>query len=112
MATGNIARNDITGRFIKSTPPTQAYRDGWDNIFKSKKYFLATASFCGPCKVIKEYIKSNKLDVDIKDMDEDPNFFSLYNVKTVPSFFVVKGEDLVANITGQHNIMTYLKEEM
>ena len=112
MATGNIARNDITGRFIKSTPPTQAYRDGWDNIFKTKKYFLATASFCGPCKSIKEYIKSNDINVDVRDMDEDPNFFDLYNIKSVPCLVIVRGEHLEANITGQHNIMTYLKEKM
>jgi hypothetical protein len=112
MATGNIARNDITGKFIKSAPPTQAYRDGWDNIFKSKKYFLATSSFCGPCKIIKEYIKSNNLTVEIKDMDEDPNFFSTHNIKSVPCLTITKGEDIVANITGQSNIMTFFQEEM
>ena len=37
MATGNIAQNDITGRFIKTDPPNQAYRDGWDKIFNKNK---------------------------------------------------------------------------
>ena len=36
MATGNIAQNPITGKYIKSEPPNQAFRDGWDNIFKKK----------------------------------------------------------------------------
>lgn len=36
MATGNIAKNDITGRFIKSEPPTSSYRDGHDAAFKKK----------------------------------------------------------------------------
>ena len=36
MATGNVAKNDITGRFIKSEPPTSAYRDGHDAAFKKK----------------------------------------------------------------------------
>ena len=36
MATGNIAKNDITGRYIKSEPPTSAYRDGHDAAFKKK----------------------------------------------------------------------------
>ena len=36
MATGNIARNDITGRYIKSAPPTTNYRDGFDTAFNKK----------------------------------------------------------------------------
>lgn len=36
MATGNIAKNDITGRYIKSEPPTSSYRDGHDAAFKKK----------------------------------------------------------------------------
>lgn len=112
MATGNIAQNPITGKFIKTAPPTQAYRDGWDNIFKSKKYFLATSSFCGPCKIIKEYIKNNNLKVEIMDMDESPFFFSIHSIKSVPCLVIMKGDDLVNTITGQSNIMTYFQEEM
>lgn len=36
MATGNIARNDITGKVIKSNPQTKAYADGWDRVFAKK----------------------------------------------------------------------------
>lgn len=36
MATGNIAKNDITGRYIKSEPPTSAYRDGFEAAFNKK----------------------------------------------------------------------------
>jgi hypothetical protein len=36
MATGNIAKNDITGRYIKSEPPTSSYRDGHDAAFGKK----------------------------------------------------------------------------
>ncbi len=36
MATGNIARNDITGKAIKSNPQTKAYADGWDRIYTKK----------------------------------------------------------------------------
>ena len=32
----DIAKNDITGKYIKSEPPNQAFRDGWDNIFAKK----------------------------------------------------------------------------
>ncbi len=36
MATGNIARNDITGKVIKTDPLTRAYSDGWDRIYAKK----------------------------------------------------------------------------
>jgi hypothetical protein len=36
MATGNIAKNDITGRYIKSMPPTSNYTDNFDTAFKKK----------------------------------------------------------------------------
>ena len=36
MVTGNIAKNDITGRFIKSEPPNSNYRDGHDAAFGKK----------------------------------------------------------------------------
>ena len=36
MATGNIAKNDITGRFIKSAPPTANYTANFDAAFKKK----------------------------------------------------------------------------
>ena len=32
----NIARNDITGRYIKSEPPTSSYREGHDAAFGKK----------------------------------------------------------------------------
>ena len=36
MATGNIARNDVTGKFIKSEPPTAKYTENFDDAFKKK----------------------------------------------------------------------------
>ena len=36
MATGNIAKNDITGRYIKSEPPTAKYTENFDEAFKKK----------------------------------------------------------------------------
>ena len=31
------ARNDITGAYIESKPPTEEYRKGWERIFGKKK---------------------------------------------------------------------------
>jgi len=36
MATGNIAKNDITGKFIKSDPPTAKYTENFDAAFNKK----------------------------------------------------------------------------
>ena len=33
---GTIARNEITGKVLKSDPPTQHYRDRWDLIYSEK----------------------------------------------------------------------------
>lgn len=32
----NIAKNEITGKFIKSDPPTQKYLDNYDKAFAKK----------------------------------------------------------------------------
>tara|TARA_R110001592_G_scaffold271119_2_gene537631 strand:- start:2027 stop:2254 length:228 start_codon:yes stop_codon:yes gene_type:complete len=32
----NVAKNDITGKFIKSDPPTKLYSDNYDKIFTKK----------------------------------------------------------------------------
>jgi len=34
---GKTAKNDITRDKIKTKPPTDKYRDGWERIFKQKK---------------------------------------------------------------------------
>lgn len=33
---GTIARNDITGKVIKTNPQNKAYSDGWDKVFAKK----------------------------------------------------------------------------
>ena len=111
MSTGNIAKNDITGRYIKTLPPTQAYRDGWDNIFKVKKQrmVLASANFCGPGKLIKEFIKDNKLDIEIRTMEEDDtDFFTVNKIKSVPQLLVYLEDTLVETILGSNNIIQTL----
>ena len=51
----NIAKNDITGKFIKSDPPTKLYSDNYDKIFTKKT----------PA----EWAES--MDVEIEAKDED-----------------------------------------
>lgn len=112
MATGNIAQNEITGRFIKTEPPNQAYRDGWDNIFKKKnKLILASASFCGPCKMLKTRIDAENLSVEIKQMEDDIEFFRQHNIKTVPRLLVFKGNELIDTVSGPDPILQRIKDE-
>ena len=51
----NVAKNDITGKFIKSDPPNKLYSDNYDKIF-SKKTPAEWAKFA---------------DVEIEAKDED-----------------------------------------
>lgn len=112
MATGNIAKNDVTGKFIKSEPPNQAYRDGWDNIFKKKtKLILASASFCGPCKMLKSRIDAESLNVEIKQMEDESEFFRQHNIKTVPRLLIFKGDELVEVIQGSKDIINRIRTE-
>lgn len=36
MATGNVAKNDITGQYIKSRPPTKDWNNNYDRAFTKK----------------------------------------------------------------------------
>ena len=51
----NVAKNDITGKFIKSDPPTKLYSDNYDKIFTKK--------------TPTEWAES--IDVEIEAKDED-----------------------------------------
>lgn len=51
----NIAKNDITGKFIKTDPPTKLYSDNYDKIFTKKTPV--------------EWAES--MDVEIEAKDED-----------------------------------------
>lgn len=112
MATGNIAKNDITGRYIKSEPPNQAFRDGWDNIFKKKsKLILASALFCGPCKMLKSKIDAGGLEVEIKQLEDNVEFFKQYNIKAVPRLLVFENDELIDTISGSEDILQRIKAE-
>lgn len=113
MATGNIAQNPITGKYIKSEPPNQAFRDGWDNIFKKKnKLILASAGFCGPCKLLKAQIDAENLNVEIKQMEDETEFFKQHSIKTVPQLLVFKGDELVDTVRGSDLILQRIKQEL
>jgi len=76
----------------------------------NKRMILATAEWCNPCKVVKKEIEKHNYNVDIKDYDEDMEFFTENNIKSVPRLLVYDGETLITSITGIEDIMSVLKE--
>ena len=117
---GNIAKNDVTGRYIKSEPPTSAFRDGWDFIESnkkkkmSKKLILASASWCGPCHGLKKRLQDNNLydKVEIKDADKDRDFFKDHNIKTVPKLIIIDDTDEVESIQGVDDIYKAISDHL
>ncbi len=75
----------------------------------SDKITLASSQFCGPCKVIKDRIKELNLDVTIRDMEFDIEFFKQAAIRSVPMLFVDGGEQDVV-LKGAGEILEYLNK--
>ncbi len=76
------------------------------------KLILASASWCGPCKVIKSRLMSENLidRVEVKDADVDITFFKENNIKAVPRLLVVEDEKVVDIIQGTEDIIKRIKQ--
>jgi hypothetical protein len=77
------------------------------------KLILASASWCGPCKIIKSKLQSENLieKVEIKDPDTDYAFFKTNNIKSVPRLLVMDGETVVEVIQGADDIIQRIRDE-
>jgi hypothetical protein len=110
----NTARNDITNDLIKSKAFSKQGRDNYDFIFrkKMKKLVLATANFCGPCKVLKSRIEKEGLSdkIELKIMEDDPAFFKDMNIKSVPQLLTfTEGQEFISIIQGSDDILNAIK---
>lgn len=76
------------------------------------KLILASAAWCGPCKIVKARLESDKLadKVEIKDADADVAFFKTNNIRAVPRLLVMDGENVVETIQGLEDIIKRVKE--
>jgi glutaredoxin len=102
--------NSITGDEIKSKALSKEGRENYDFIFRKKKQMkLASASWCGPCSVLKSKIAKEGLNVEIEDMDNNPDFFKKYNIRSVPQLVIFNQESFEL-ISGSENIIKYIKE--
>lgn len=105
-----MAKNDITGDEIKSKSLSKQGRENYDFIFRKKKQMkLASASWCGPCSALKSRIAKEGLSVEIEDMDNNPDFFKNFNIKSVPQL-VVFNQDSFELISGSEEILKYIRE--
>jgi thiol-disulfide isomerase/thioredoxin len=105
-------KNSITGDEIKSKSLSKEGRENYDNIFRkkmNKKIILATASWCGPCKTIKDVIEKENLSVEIKSMDDDTEFFKTQGIKSVPQLLVFQ-ESSIDFIKGFDDILKSIRE--
>lgn len=105
-----MAKNDITGDEIKSKALSKQGRENYDFIFRKKKQMkLASASWCGPCSALKSRIAKEGLSVEIEDMDNNPDFFKNFNIKSVPQLVVFKGDSFEL-ISGSEEILKHIRE--
>lgn len=70
------------------------------------KISLATSKFCGPCQVIKAYIQENALEIELKELGADPEFFIKHDIKSVPTLVC---DDV--KTSGADAIMKILQDE-
>lgn len=105
-----MAKNDITGDEIKSKALSKQGRENYDFIFRKKKQMkLASASWCGPCSALKSRIIKEGLSIEIEDMDDNPDFFKNFNIKSVPQLVVFNKESFEL-ISGSEEILKYIRE--
>lgn len=111
------AKNDITGDLIKSKATSKEYRDNWDKIFKKdkkmNKLLLLTASFCGPCQLLKSKLqKEGLLDkVELINMEDNQEPFKKYGIKSVPRLIVENSDGPLEVIQGSEEIIARIKNE-
>lgn len=103
-------RSPITGDEIKSKALSKQGRENYDFIFRKKKQMkLASASWCGPCSALKSRIAKEGLSIEIEDMDDNPDFFKNFNIKSVPQLVVFNKESFEL-ISGSEEILKYIRE--
>lgn len=76
-----------------------------------EKLVLASASWCSPCKTVKEQIEQMNVRVEIKDFDSEPDFFNSNSIKSVPQLFVYdENDNLIDNVRGPEQILNRIKK--
>jgi predicted thioredoxin/glutaredoxin len=77
------------------------------------KLILASASWCGPCQVVKARLQSENLSdrIEVKDADTDISFFKDHGIKSVPRLLVIDGKTVVETVQGTEDIIKRIKQD-
>jgi thioredoxin 1 len=94
--------------FTEADDITNVLLENMEKKVLSLLYF--TASWCGPCQTIKPFLKelSSTLKTDGKyniefymiDIDNNEEFCNKCNIRSVPTFFIMNGKDLLGSLNG------------
>lgn len=85
---------------------------------EDKAIIMFSASWCGPCKMIKiiydELSNNNNINFYIVDIDDRDTFAKKFNIRSVPIFITIKNKQIFnmskgANIKSLENIINELK---
>ena len=69
--------------------------------------FYFTAKWCGPCQKIKpmilklkEGLQTDNVKFYMIDIDSNEEFCDKCNIRSVPTFFIMNGKDLLGSLSG------------
>ena len=69
-----------------------------------KKILYFTASWCGPCKLLKPKIQSmqNRFPITILDVDTNAEACNRYAIRNVPTIIIVNGDQEISRLVGNN----------
>tara|TARA_B110000977_G_C11044691_1_gene480123 strand:- start:7 stop:411 length:405 start_codon:yes stop_codon:yes gene_type:complete len=98
----------IMNEFTEKDDITSVLLENMEKKVLSLLYF--TASWCGPCQQIKPFLKelseslkkSGEYNIEFYmiDIDKNEEFCDKCNIRSVPTFFIMNGKDLLGNLNG------------
>jgi thiol-disulfide isomerase/thioredoxin len=98
--------------FTKDDDIVKVLLENMEKSVLSLLYF--TASWCGPCQKIKPFLDelSDKLkengEYNIEfykiDIDKNEDFCNKCDIKSVPTFFIMNGKDLLSSLNGANKM--------
>lgn len=76
------------------------------------KLILATASYCGPCRVLKTRIEKEGLleKIEIVGMEDNIELFRKYNIKSVPKLIAINEDGTHEIFSGSDDIIDKIKQ--
>ena len=69
-----------------------------------KKILYFTATWCGPCKVLKPKIQAmqSQLPITILDVDTNAEAVGKYSIRNVPTIIVTNGSNEIGRLVGNN----------